>query len=199
MKSILSYLNKPNNNCITCPSGNCLNMPEIYYSNTIIKSEIQFKCICQNNTNKSIDLKEFLKKSNFICRKCGKNISKNVIYCKDCNIIICENCMKLWHNNHSNYDIYNSCPEHKLNYMVRCINCNKSLCNSCKIDSHDSYGHDVRFLSQISVSKNDYEGINSPFEKQKQYLEKIKDIYNNYIKSLENDIQIKERIINTYQ
>ena len=78
--------------------------------------------------------------------------------------------MKPLHNNHSKYDIYNSCPEHKLNYMVRCINCNKSLCNSCKIDSHDSYGHDVRFLSKISVSKNDYEGINSPFEKQKQYL-----------------------------
>ena len=83
--------------------------------------------------------------------------------------------------------------------MVRYINCNKSLCNSCKIDSHDSDGHDEKFLSKISVSKNDYEGINSPFEKQKEYLEKIKDINNNYIKSLENDIQIKEKIINTYQ
>ena len=40
--------------------------------------------------------------------------------------------------------------------------------------------------------------IKSIFEKQKNFFEKIKKINNNLMQSLENDIQIKERIINNY-
>ena len=195
----MNILNRQNDICITCPLENCLNMPEIYFTNTIIKSEIKFKCICQNNRNTNMELKEFLEKSSFICDNCGKYISKTIIYCNDCKAIICHNCKEFWHKYHLNNNICNFCQKHNKKYLVRCINCNKSFCNFCDIDSHDSNGHDIRFLSGFSVSENDKDKIYSSFEKQKQFLEKIKNINNNFIQSLENDIQIKERIINNYQ
>ena len=203
----MNFLNKQNNISITCPSRNCLNMPEIYYTNNIIKSAFQFKCICQNDKNTNMELKKFLEISpEFICNNCQKKISQNIFYCNKCKMIICQNCREYEHNNHSynfyisNNDIYNNvCPEHKLNYLAKCINCNKALCNSCNMNSHFSFGHNLRFLENCSISKNDYDKINSSFEKQKQLFEKIKNIHDNFIQSLENDIQIKERIINSYK
>ena len=42
---------------IYCSSGHCLNIPEIHYSNNLLKTEFRYKCECQkNNNNKNMNL-----------------------------------------------------------------------------------------------------------------------------------------------
>ena len=76
------------------------------------------------------------------------------------------------------------------------MDCNKSLCNKCDFSSHDNNGHKLEQIKKFSLNQNDIDKIKSNFEKQKKYFERIKVINNNLMKTLENDIEIKERIIN---
>ena len=82
------------NKYIFCPSGNCLNIPEIHYSNTPLKTEFQFNCECDIN-NKNMDLKEFLDKSSHVnCLICLRKITDNKInYCKNCKTIFDNSCL----------------------------------------------------------------------------------------------------------
>ena len=52
-----------------CPSEKCLNVPEIFYSYNPLKNEVQYKCNCNANFDKKINmnLQEFLDKSDLIC------------------------------------------------------------------------------------------------------------------------------------
>ena len=70
-----------------CPNENCLNVPEIVYSYNPLKNEVQYKCKCHANYNKSMkmSLHEFLEKSNIICYECRKVIKEsNFLFCKNC-------------------------------------------------------------------------------------------------------------------
>ena len=194
---------------IYCPSGTCLNIPEIHYSSSPLKTEFQIKCQCQNNNNDNINImkiEEFLVKSSQLnCFVCKKKLSDaQMIYCVDCKIIVDMSCVEYHHKNkkHSHYiqlnkNIFNFCLEHKSQYIFRCMDCNKSLCTKCNFSSHDDNGHKLEQIKKFSLNQNDIDRIKSNFEKQKKCFEKIKAINNNLMKTLENDIEIKERIINS--
>ena len=191
------------NKYIFCPSGNCLNIPEIHYSNTPLKTEFQFNCECDIN-NKNMDLKEFLDKSSHVnCLICLRKITDNKInYCKNCKAIFDNSCLEyhkmLSHDILLNEYIFNFCLEHKNRYMFRCMECNKSLCINCDLNSHNDKLHTLNQISRFSLNIKSIDEIKSIIDKQKKFFEKIKNIYNNIIQSLENDIEIKERIVNNY-
>ena len=191
------------NKYIFCPSGNCLNIPEIHYSNTPLKTEFQFNCECDIN-NKNMDLKEFLDKSSHVnCLICLRKITDNKInYCKNCKTIFDNSCLeyhkRLSHDILLNEYIFNFCLEHKNSYMFRCMECNKSLCINCDLNSHNDKLHTLNQISRFSLNIKSIDEIKSIIDKQKKFFEKIKNIYNNILLSLENDIEIKERIVNNY-
>ena len=192
---------------IYCPSGICANIPEIHYSSNPLKTEFQFKCNCQNNNNINImNLEEFLEKSTrlkcFICKR--KLLDDEMIYCIECKKIVDNPCLEYHHKNtnHSHYlqlnkNIFNYCLEHKFQYIFRCMDCNQSLCEKCNFSSHDNNGHELEQIKKFALKQNVLDKIKSNFEKQKKYFERIKVINNNMMKTLENDIEIKERIINS--
>lgn len=203
----------PNNNTqpikyIFCPTGNCLNVPEINYTNNPLKNEFHFKCVCQkNNNNNEMNLNEFLYKSSQLnCHACmRKLIDGQIIYCIECKVVFDVFCVENHHQttNHSHYiqlnkNIFNYCLEHKTPLMFRCMDCKKSLCNNCNLPAHDEKGHELEQLKKFAFNKNDIDKITNTFMKQKIFFEKIKEINNNLIQTLENDIKIKERIINNY-
>ena len=78
------------------------------------------------------------------------------------------------------------------------MECNQSLCCFCDLNFHNDKSHTLTQLSKFAINQNNMDKIKSIFEKQKNFFEKIKKINNNLMQSLENDIQIKERIINNY-
>ena len=192
-----------------CPSGNCLNIPEIKYSYNLLNTQFQFKCVCQKyNNNTEMNLNEFLFKSSQLnCYSCSRKLlDGQIIYCIECKNIFDVNCLEIHHRaaKHSHYiqlnkNIFNYCLEHKTPLIFRCVDCNKSLCGKCDFSLHDAKGHLLEQLrNKINFNQNDLDKIKSTFEKQKKYFEKIKAFNNNLIQNLENDIQIKERIINNY-
>ena len=213
-----TFNNFPNNNNILqnkfifCPYGSCLNIPEIHYSNNPIKTEFEFECECQNkeNTNNpkpKMDLQNFLQNSLYLnCTLCMKKlINEQIIYCTECKTIFDINCVENHHMTlgHSQYiqlnkNIFNYCLEHKSPLMFRCIDCRQSMCQKCNLVFHDEKGHKFEQLRQISLNQNEFDKIRNAFNKQKTFLEKIKEMNNNLIQTLENDIQLKERIINNY-
>ena len=74
-------------NYLFCPSEKCINVPEIFYSYNPLKNEVQYKCNCNVNLDKkiNINLQEFLDKSDLICHECKKVITdSNFLFCKTC-------------------------------------------------------------------------------------------------------------------
>ena len=210
MNSLVSFLAKteetPSNKYIFCPSGNCLSIPQINYSYNPLKTKFDYKCKCQKNENNKMKmtLKEFLKSSSHLkCFFCQRELLDDKInYCQDCKIVLDIYCLelhqKLEHDVKINENIFNYCLEHGIQYIFRCEECNESLCNNCDLISHNNNLHALNQLAKISFNPKELNLIKNNFYKQKNYFLKIKDIYNNMIQSLENDIQIKERIINNY-
>ena len=197
---------------IFCPTGNCLNVPEIHYSNNPLKTEFHYICICQNNNNNNNsrdnnNLTEFLNNSSQLnCSSCmRKLIDGQIIYCIECKVVFDVFCVENHHKttNHSHYiqlnkNIFNYCLEHKAPLIFRCMNCNKSLCGNCNFVAHDEKGHQLEQLKKFSFNQNEIDKIKNAFLKQKICFQKIKELNNNLIHTLENDINIKERIINNY-
>ena len=97
-----------------------------------------------------------------------------------------------------NKNIFNYCLEHKSPFIFRCIDCKKSLCNKCNFSFHDDNGHKLEQIKKFSLNQNDFQRIKNNFEKQKNFFIKIKEINNKLIQTLENDIELKERIINNF-
>ena len=191
-----------------CPSENCLNVPEIYYSYNPLKPEIQYKCKCQNNEQKiNMNLQEFVEKSNIFCHYCKKIINDdNFFICSDCNNIFDSNCkIDHFHNEkHINlsfinkHDIINNCKEHNQPFTFRCKNCNKSICFQC-INFHYENRHSFNPMFEYCFNQNDFDKINSSFEKQKNILDRIKKINDDLFISLENDLKIKLKMIQNYK
>ena len=211
-----TIINKPNNNYnlryLFCPSEKCLNVPDITYNYNPINSEIVYKCKCKENHENSeqevqkMNLKEFLEKSSSIfCFFCKKRINESkFIFCLDCKNIFDISCsFKHKDNeNHLNYstnNINDFCFEHKENCIFKCMFCNLPFCKNCDAIFHFNNAHSTQQTEQSTFNNKGFDNIKAIFEKQKTILEKIKEINNNFIDSLENDIQIKERIIKNYQ
>ena len=208
----------PNNNNIQpnkyifCPFGICLNIPEIHYTKNPLKTEFRFNCACQKKENnladQKMDLDNFLENSSYLnCHGCmRKLINEQIIYCTQCKIVFDVFCVENHHKltKHMNYlqlnsNTFNFCLEHRAPLIFRCMDCKQSFCRNCNFSIHDEKGHKLEQLKQFSLNQSEIEKIKNSFEKQKSLFAHIKEFNNNLIKSLENDIQIKERIINNYQ
>ena len=102
-------------------------------------------------------------------------------------------------NNNPNFNessINDFCFEHKENFITKCRYCDLLFCKNCDPTFHINNMHPKQQISQALLSNKDFNIIKTTFEKQKTIFEKIKEINNNFINSLENDIKIKETIIN---
>ena len=205
----ISNIEAQNNNYIFCPSGNCLKIPEINYTYNPLKTDFKYSCSCQinNETNTAMELKEFLDNSSslncFICRK--QIFDEQIIYCTECKTLLDVTCVEIHHKDvkHTHYiqlnkNIFNFCLEHKCQFIFRCMDCNQSLCNKCNFSLHDDKGHKLEQIKKFVINEKNFQRIKSNFEKQKSFFKKIKEINNNLIQTFENDIELKERIINNF-
>ena len=201
-----------NSNYLLCPNKDCINIPEIIYKFSPLKSFVQYKCNLHNNENLiQNELSQFLTISShdILCPFCKCEIKSNINFhfCKQCNSIFDYNCF--FRHNYSNRHhevltinqkfLYNNCLKHNNSFIFRCINCNESLCGKCDLNFHNFSGHELKQLINFSSSQNALDKIILEFEKQKRYLNKIKEMNNKIIKSLENDIIIKQKIIDNYK
>ena len=129
-----------------------------------------------------------------------------LLFYKTCKNIFDINCEKFHSSNseHFNFEfieknnLLNYCREHHDRFIFRCMNCNESFCNKCDLKYHYDKKHSLTKIFDFIRNQKDFESINANFDKQKYFLEKIKNANNNFIKTLENDIKIKEKIINNY-
>ena len=148
----LINLHQQSKNYLFCPTEKCLNVPEIFYSYNPLKNEVQYKCNCNVNLDKkiNINLQEFLDKSDLICHECKKVITdSNFLFCKTCKNIIDINCEKFHSNNSKHFDfefigynkLLNYCKEHHDFLYFRCMNCNESFCNKCDLSCRGAKNH----------------------------------------------------------
>ena len=197
---------------ILCPNNYCSAIPEVKYTYEPLNQFVTYKCPIHNVENEDkATLFKFLSKSyhNIICPLCKLPIKddEEFIYCKQCKSGFDYKCL----SKHSHYfkqhniisvksdSYFNNCLNHNKTYIFRCINCNESLCGSCDLNLHNSSGHELKQIISISVSQNKRDKIISDFERQKSYFIKIKELYRNIIDSLEYDIFMKQKIIESYQ
>ena len=198
------------NNFLFCPTKNCINIPSISYTYNPLGSNIQYNCNCNKNINiiQNNNISEFLETvSNIKCAECNSIITKNdIYYCKQCKKLFDYSCLvgHIFDSNHEvipveKHILFNNCLDHCNPFIVYCEECNKSLCSICNFDYHKNQGHNLIKISDTLNNKNSEKRIYSTFQKQKRFLEKIKKINENIIKSLENDLIIKEKIIENYK
>jgi hypothetical protein len=93
-------------------------------------------------------------------------------------------------------NIYNFCFQHKNLNIFYCSECKESLCGKCDINFHGE--HTLEQIKKYIINQKEFDDIKSAFEKQKNIFKKIKIIINDLINTLENDIKIKQIIINNY-
>ena len=198
---------------LLCPHNGCINIPDISYTYEPTHPLIKYKCDIHKNENEGQEeLFQFLVKSyhDITCFFCKLSIynQKNFIYCKQCKNVFDYECLSrhsYFYKDHNIVSVnlntlYNNCLNHINNTLIfRCINCNESLCGICDLNSHNSLGHELKQLINISINQNEKDKLISDFEKQKYYLNKIKEIYQKIIQTFENDIFLKGKIIENYQ
>jgi hypothetical protein len=155
IEKIVNNINPQSNKYLFCPSGNCLNTPEILYSFNPLKSELQYNCKCNPNNNQKIymNIQEFIDKSKIICNDCKKAIiDENFMYCLDCKKTLDNYCGNdhIDKLNHLNFNfvnknkILNLCDKHKAPFIFRCMDCNESLCHLCEFNEHNLNNHSLK-------------------------------------------------------
>ena len=201
---------KKQDDMFLCPKNNCKYVPEIVYSCEPFNPIVDVKCESNNHEyfEEKMLLNEFLEKSNkcFECPTCYKAIIKGIFfYCKKCNKIYHDSCFnksKCYKEN--NYmsnnvnNLFNYCPFHNNKCIFHCLECNIPLCKQCDFEIHNDKGHTLQQLSTICNNKNNTEKKISNIKKQMNYYNRIINMYQKLIKCLENDLKIKEKIINNY-
>ena len=187
------------NNILVCPNNGCMNIPDIIYTYDPLNPTVQYKCSSHNKeSEEKMNLSLFLRNcsQNFICAFCQLelNYDNTNFYCKQCKNIIDFSCV----NNH-NYTfrqheifvinpniLYNNCLNHNNPYIFFFLNCNESLCYFCDLNHHNYEGHELKQLISISKNQNERDKICSDFDKQQNYLNKIKEKCNNLSKKIKN-------------
>ena len=164
--------------------------------------------ICEknkNHKNKNIYYKTFerfyLKEMNIKkCSKCDIILETDIRYqCKNCNRIYCGSCYlydeHIKNNNQELLIINDKCKKHKKDLTLYCSKCNEHLCIYCIENNEDNihYNHNIKNLYEIIPSQKELNEI-------KDDINKIKNIYEEYISLLDNwKIKIKNKIDNYQQ
>ena len=202
---------EPKHKILLCPNRECKNIPDIKYIYNPYKPMVKYKCNKHNRENEiKTDLSEFLEISShgIICGFCKNEIINNNIYfcsqCEDFYDYLCLYKHNISNRQHKYFalnqkSMYDNCLKHNNTFIFGCINCNESLCALCDLNFHNNRLHVLKQLINFSSTQNEYDRIISDFEKQKYYLNKIKEMNKNIINKFENDIIIKEKIIENYK
>lgn len=200
------------NKIFVCPNNNCINVPEISYSYELLNPSIKYKCYNSKDhrlIEEKMKLDVFLRNSSptIQCSFCNKLIFEDeFILSKSDKILYHIDCLKKYGLSiddayikiNANY-LLNYCLEHNKNFRFVCKNCKVSLCNSCDLEYHDDNNHTIIQIKSLRENKNKNEIFKSILTKQKALLKKIKSMNNKLIESLENDIIIKEQILENYE
>ena len=150
------------------------------------------------------------------CSLCNKKIKReNIFYCSFCKAFICPSCIKSIHSEEKNdhpilkLDLINKCCcIHKKMNKSYCKNCFKNICEDClKYNNHKN--HDIINFDDILIDDEYLKKINEEInieEKEVQMMKKKFNQYMNFIKNkfdeytqLRNDeINLKKNIVNNY-
>ena len=133
-------------------------------------------------------------------------IDKEFIYSKNNKMFYHINCLKnsrnIKNNEYikvdSNY-LFNYCLNHNNKFVFYCKECKLSLCSLCDINFHNDKDHLLQQIISLRKNKNKEDNFKIIINKQRDLLNKIKEIYNKLFQSLENDIIIKEKILDNYK
>ena len=198
------------NNAFICPN-NCNCIPEISYSYKPINPLIKYKCNSKNHgyIEEEVKLEIFLQKTSLKiqCSLCKFFIiDKEFIYSKNNRIFYHIKCYKkneyIMNNEHiliSSSYLFNYCLEHNNKYRFYCKECKVPLCLECDVSFHDDNHHNFYQISSLKNSQKNKDIFKGVINKQRILLNKIKDMNNKLIQSLENDITIKEKIFDNYE
>ena len=187
----------------------CLSIPKIDinpYDHTIYTE-------CPNNhkiNSISLDLylKEELNKS-ILCSICNKNNNiSNLLYCKTCLSLFCQNCLDIHNKSHiiiKYSDINVLCSVHQIKNNIICKTCNKEICNKC-LEDNEHKNHEVVLINEfLNIPENRIDSkllkiLNENNKKEKKQFEVIKDMLIKKInkiteiKNIENNID--KRMLN---
>ena len=89
--------------------------------------------------------------------------------------------------------------QHNKNFIFYCNDCNISLCSLCDLDFHNDNNHSIQQLLSFRKNQNYTNNIFSGINKQRYFLDKIKEMINKLIQNLENDLTFKEIIKDNYE
>ena len=198
--------------------------PESYFcsqclENLKIKLNSEFLSVstkCKNGHKiNNIPIKEFLKnqelikKNNFKCSTCKKNYEEKLLFFCSCNYIICKDCKRKSHYNHSNIPFIQKnyiCLSHKKSFVSFCQKCKKNICNDC-FNEHIKHKESIIYYKQIIPKEKDIKECKKRIERIKMYkekfnkdmddfFEKLKEKKNEFIINCDNFIQLENDIIN---
>ena len=195
------------NNLLLC--NKCLCIPKI----DINPYDHKISSVCPNNheihpISLDLYLKEELNKS-IICSLCNKNNKlSDLIYCKNCLIILCQNCKNDHNTSHQTIkysDINILCAEHNIKNNFICLTCSKEICNKClkgiyHINHKTQPINEFLTLPDNNINENLTKALIINNKKEKKQIEIINDMLIKKvnkiteIKNIEN--QINKRLIN---
>ena len=133
----------------TCNHISCFNciikdLMILRFKNIENKNKIQFNCSCLIGSSPQFDFNEFLERIKRINNKkndksnCKEHNSIGIKYCKDCEMWLCDECMKIhciFNNNHTLLDkevpIKSKCKIHNNYTEYYCLKCNEEICPLC--------------------------------------------------------------------
>ena len=189
---------------------NCFNIPKITIKN---KNEIQLECqTCNSTTLKPIDyFKRYLNINEnnnlFAMPNCNfqEHFENAILYCFKCNKYLCGDCLRR-HNEFFpeighitikqkiNHKYFCEKQGHEENILNRfCLKCNKYLCCDCKCEHNDN---DIYNFKNID---NDIINIKNNIQKCQEIIEDEEIYCNNFIKKLQNKINILKNLFNDYK
>ena len=181
----------------------CKKIPNIFlkdYQNLIINCEN-----CGKKTNEKIEnVVNYNSKwiSNEIIKFCSIKHEKkilSIIFCKTCNLFLCEDCLNEHKKNDSNHNLIelnklklNFCNFHNENLTNFCFNCNEEICEECLKNEHNK--HKTQKIENAIKNKN-LENFNKFLEIAENSLKNKYEYLNKNIVNLQNnDEDSKEKI-----
>ena len=191
---------------IICPEENC-------FANAIISIEpitFQVQSDCGKHARK-MNILKFAEKSgiakieNEICLECKTSIKElvekeKILYKCYCGANICESCKKehlkekkLEKHNMVDFeqkDYICTCCKSLKKYLFFCFDCKKNLCIYCK--KHHKEHQTKEFSELYKLGKEEKKELKKKIKEQKENINKIKIILDNWYKKI-------ERIINNYK
>ena len=192
----------------------CLSIPKI----TIINpNKVLLECqICRSNNTSGIDyFNRFINVNEnddlFTLPICNFGVHHNVqaiLYCFKCDKYLCNDCLErhdeffqgrghITINQKIKHQYFCAKSSHEENVLnLYCLKCNKYLCCDCKDCMKEHQENDIYNFDNI---ENEINEIKNNIKKCKEIIEKEEIYCKNFIKELENKIQVLKNLFDNYK